>query len=951
MNDMDTSIEEKEKLDSSKINDNSYTVLENILYCSSPKRGIKSESNIKTKSYVFTPITSDSDMNATRFTFNIFKEASTDIGSKEEMVNSQKSSNLISDFSISNIKNTNLNNITNENKNNSSNQVLSLSLKKDTEEEKKIIENEEKEEKCKKRKKRVKNKYYSSKLDELIFGQNKEKYKNKTERKKNDVIDSEINKNKEKKIRIKNKRYESINLGERELKNKNKNIKDSIQKYCSIDLNKDTNNKKKMKYYEDELINDEKDKMKNKNKNHKKEKKFRNIFNISKSLKYPTFQNELMKDKKRNNSNSPFIDKNENNFEEKNCISHPIKNDKEDKNLQNNIFLIKSTKYISQNKYSLLKEIDRDYEDKIPREIKSAKKAYNNFRRQNKNNKKHYTDAPSKHSKYIEEKDKEISDFCNCKIKTDKKIKEILNKCSSNLFRKANNKNDKALESEIFRTKKSAPSDITLEGNKEKDYKLKSSITLTKKNFHKKSVKIKDNPNKNLLQRRYTIYEINNSNKMNINYHNKNRINKKNNSSFDSEGDENNENEYKDNCSYKNDRINEKEMKMKIDKITEDKLILNYKNKNETIEVLSDKENMDNFYEYLELCLETLQEINLKEVPKSKANINFKFPKDKQNKKIALFDLDETLVHCIGEIKKEDFNKQEYENAHKINVILPSKKEVTIAINIRPHLEELLDKIKDIYNIVIFTASHRSYSDAVLNYLDPEDKYFHYRLYRDSCVQYRTNDINFYVKDLDIFKYNYDLKDIIIIDNSILSFAYHLNNGIPVVPFYDSKQDSELPLLSFYLLSIASYQDLREANKEHINLFYFLNETKKEMSFDEVTKKDNISIKDNKNNNLIINNIKMNINENQKNIIFTNNKNYNRLNSDINNNQNLKFKKEEKEKDMNFNKSEKKLIIGSQRNRNNSCRKKFNTVKIESFRILDFFEKWKNAYLQLALKK
>ena len=35
----------------------------------------------------------------------------------------------------------------------------------------------------------------------------------------------------------------------------------------------------------------------------------------------------------------------------------------------------------------------------------------------------------------------------------------------------------------------------------------------------------------------------------------------------------------------------------------------------------------------------------------------------------------------------------------------------------------LLDKIKDVNNIIIFTASHRSYSDAVLNYLDPEDKY------------------------------------------------------------------------------------------------------------------------------------------------------------------------------------------------------------------------------------
>ena len=280
---------------------------------------------------------------------------------------------------------------------------------------------------------------------------------------------------------------------------------------------------------------------------------------------------------------------------------------------------------------------------------------------------------------------------------------------------------------------------------------------------------------------------------------------------------------------------------------------------------------------------------------------------------------------------------------------MPSKKETTIAINIRPHLKELLDKIKDVYNIVIFTASHSSYSDAVLNYLDPEDKYFHYRLYRDSCVQYKTNDINFYVKDLDIFKDFYDLKDIIIIDNSILSFAYHLNNGIPVVPFYDSKQDSELPLLCFYLLSIASYKDLREANKEHINLYYFLNQSKKEMSLDEVTMEDNNSI--NQSNNLIINNLKMNINENKKNVKFSTNNDFNRINSEDNNNQNSKFN-EDNEKDIkNETKSEKKLIIGTKRNRNNIYRKKFNTVKLESSKIIDFFEKWKNAYLLLALKK
>ena len=96
---------------------------------------------------------------------------------------------------------------------------------------------------------------------------------------------------------------------------------------------------------------------------------------------------------------------------------------------------------------------------------------------------------------------------------------------------------------------------------------------------------------------------------------------------------------------------------MKIREIREDKLILNYQDKKETIEVLSDKENIDNYYEYLDLCLDTLQDINIKEVPKSKTKINFKFPKDKKDKKIALFDLDETLVHCIGEINQNNCDK------------------------------------------------------------------------------------------------------------------------------------------------------------------------------------------------------------------------------------------------------------------------------------------------------
>ena len=64
-----------------------------------------------------------------------------------------------------------------------------------------------------------------------------------------------------------------------------------------------------------------------------------------------------------------------------------------------------------------------------------------------------------------------------------------------------------------------------------------------------------------------------------------------------------------------------------------------------------------------------------------------------------------------------------------------------------------------------------------------------------------------------------------------------------------------------------------------------------------------------------------------------------------------KKKNNNKEKD-NFigNKSEKR-ILNLQAIKNLEEKKKYNTVKVESLKFVDFFDKWKNAYLKLALKK
>ena len=83
------------------------------------------------------------------------------------------------------------------------------------------------------------------------------------------------------------------------------------------------------------------------------------------------------------------------------------------------------------------------------------------------------------------------------------------------------------------------------------------------------------------------------------------------------------------------------------------------------------------------------------------------------------------------------------------------------------------------------------------------------------------------MKDLDIFKEHYDLKDIVIVDNSVLSFSFHLHNGIPIVPYYDEDKDGSLYVVGLYLIHIYSENDLREANKKQINLDSFMEEAKR----------------------------------------------------------------------------------------------------------------------------
>ena len=323
--------------------------------------------------------------------------------------------------------------------------------------------------------------------------------------------------------------------------------------------------------------------------------------------------------------------------------------------------------------------------------------------------------------------------------------------------------------------------------------------------------------------------------------------------------------------------------------------------KQETIINYTNQEMVDDENEYMVECLKVLLKLKMEEQPRCKQKVNFNFPNEDKNKKIALFDLDETLVHCTKDGKGL--------NGDTVNIKLPTNKIVPVGLNIRSHWQEALDLIKKHYNIVVYTASHQSYADGVLNYLDKENKYFHYRLYRNHCVQCDVDGIKFYVKDLDTLNKYYNLKDVVLIDNSVLSFAYHLNNGIPIVPFIEQKDDTQLLMLAYYLLSIASFDDLTQENKKHINIEHYLLMAKKlsnEESENDIEEDNNY---DNKN----INNKEkeVNINDNKEN---KSNKDNNIVNHEEIKNENLNDRKNKNiEKKKSLRESKKLLIKNSEK--------------------------------------
>jgi Dullard-like phosphatase family protein len=148
------------------------------------------------------------------------------------------------------------------------------------------------------------------------------------------------------------------------------------------------------------------------------------------------------------------------------------------------------------------------------------------------------------------------------------------------------------------------------------------------------------------------------------------------------------------------------------------------------------------------------------------ANGNFYYlpPMKKCYKYTLVLDLDETLVYLMPN-----------------NIYLNSDGKIGEAkhtLIFRPGLINFLQKMKPLYEMVIFSFGTYQYVDSVIRIIERKETFFEHILYR----QHATINSGEYIKDLSLL--GRDLKNIIIVDDIPQVFKLQERNGICIKPFY-----------------------------------------------------------------------------------------------------------------------------------------------------------------------
>lgn len=175
---------------------------------------------------------------------------------------------------------------------------------------------------------------------------------------------------------------------------------------------------------------------------------------------------------------------------------------------------------------------------------------------------------------------------------------------------------------------------------------------------------------------------------------------------------------------------------------------------------------------------------------------------------LLVLDLDETLIHCTGDISLEGRFQMKLDFTRDDGVIIPG------LLNLRPYVREFLAGVSQHYEIAVFTASLNYYAHTIIDILDPKRDYISHVLDRNYCSKSITGQL---VKDLRVFSPK-PLNEIILVDNNMYTFAPQPGNGVPIFHYFNDDQDTQLKKLQAFLMSCVKQKEVATPLADYFKL-------------------------------------------------------------------------------------------------------------------------------------
>lgn len=190
-------------------------------------------------------------------------------------------------------------------------------------------------------------------------------------------------------------------------------------------------------------------------------------------------------------------------------------------------------------------------------------------------------------------------------------------------------------------------------------------------------------------------------------------------------------------------------------------------------------------------------------------------PEKRRRKKTLMLDLDETLIHSLSRGTPRSLGSSG--SCHMIELKVNNVATLYFVYK-RPFCDFFLKEASKWFELQIFTASVREYADPIIDWLESgivdhkthavgNSQVFTKRYYRSDC-SYRPG--VGYIKDLSLFfPKQDDLKNVIILDNSPVSYALHENNAVTIEGWINDQGDRDLLNLLPLLYSLSLCIDVR----------------------------------------------------------------------------------------------------------------------------------------------